>query len=172
MPEHEVQFLQEGAINYQPSTWKVGVPVSIFEAGFLLPISYFFDEVMQEYNFSVHDLTPNGVNKIVRFVLACRALGVLPQFRAFQYFFSSYTQSSVHTFSRRRNTHMFIVVQKAHQKIWQDRWLWVNNDLIGLGYPHVPIASDRAPQLLGISFSMAQTLRGSASTRKIDMIAL
>lgn len=71
MPEHGVQFPKKGAIFYQPPTRKVGVPVSIFEAGLLLPLSDLFHEVMCEYGFSVDDLTLNVVNKIIRFKLAC-----------------------------------------------------------------------------------------------------
>lgn len=52
----------------------------------------------------------------------------------------------------------FIVSHKAPQKNCQDRWLWVNSDFIGLGYPCVPITSDQTPQLLGTSFSLAQAL--------------
>lgn len=57
---------------------KVGVPMSIFEAGLRLSISNFFDEVMRKYGLSMEELTPNVVNKIVGFKLAYRSLGVLP----------------------------------------------------------------------------------------------
>ena len=71
MPEHGVQFSKKGAIIYQSPTWKVGVLVLIFEEGLRLPISDFINEVMREYGFSVDELTPNFVNKIVGFELAC-----------------------------------------------------------------------------------------------------
>lgn len=87
--------------------------MSIFEAGLQLSISDFFYEVMRGYGFSKDDLTPNVVNKIVGFELACQALGVLPQFRAFQFFCNSSTQSGVHTFSQWRNTHAFVVKQRS-----------------------------------------------------------
>lgn len=63
--------------------------MSIFEVGLWLLISDFIDEVMCEYGFSVDNLTHNTVNKIVRFELACQAMGVLPQFQAHQDFFNS-----------------------------------------------------------------------------------
>lgn len=52
----------------------------IFEAELLLSISNFFDEVMHKYGFYLDDVTPNAVNKIVEFELACRALYVLTKF--------------------------------------------------------------------------------------------
>lgn len=52
---------------YQPSTGKVRIPVSVFEFGLHLPILNSFDEFMTEYGFSIHDLRPNVVNKIVSF---------------------------------------------------------------------------------------------------------
>lgn len=97
--------------------------MSIFEAVLRLLISDFFDEVMHEYGFSVDDLTPNTVNKIVGFELNCQALGILPQLRDFQTFFNSSTQSGVHTFSQRQNNHAFIVNQRANMMNLQDRWL-------------------------------------------------
>lgn len=50
----------------------------IFEAGLWPPTTDFFDEIMHLYGFSVNDLTPNVINKIVGFEFGCRALGVLP----------------------------------------------------------------------------------------------
>lgn len=88
--------------------------MSIFDTGIRLSISDFFDEVMHEYGFSVDDLTPNGINKIFGFKLAYRALGVLSQFWVFQAFFNSSTKSGMLAFSQWRNTHAFIVNQKAH----------------------------------------------------------
>lgn len=63
---HRVQFPKEGAIFYQPSVGKVGLPVLISEAG----KDRFFDEVMRAYDFFVDDLTPKVVNKIIGFDLA------------------------------------------------------------------------------------------------------
>ena len=61
MPEHGVQFSSEGFTIYQPPVRKMGIIVAIFEARFRLTVSGFFDEVMREYDFSIHDLTPNAV---------------------------------------------------------------------------------------------------------------
>lgn len=78
MHEHGMQFPREGAVIFQPPEGKVGVLILIFEAGRRLPTSDFFDEIMHQYDFSMEDLTPNAVNKIVGFKLACRTRGVLP----------------------------------------------------------------------------------------------
>ncbi|CAI9299124.1 unnamed protein product [Lactuca saligna] len=70
MHEHGVHFSLEGPIIYQLPTGKVGIPIAIFEAGFHLLVSDFFNEVMREYGFfEDHNLTPNDVNKIVGFEL-------------------------------------------------------------------------------------------------------
>lgn len=46
-----------------------------FQGWFRLLVSDFIDKVIQEYGFSIHELNPNVVNKIVGFELGCRALG-------------------------------------------------------------------------------------------------
>lgn len=65
-----VQFPKEWDIIYQPSAGNVEIHVSIFEVRRCYPVLDFFDEVMREYAFSIHDLMPNVVNKIVGFELA------------------------------------------------------------------------------------------------------
>lgn len=69
---------RKGALIFQPAKGKVGVPIPIIKAGLRLPTTDFFDKIMRQYDFSVDDLTPNVVNKIIGFELACGALGVLP----------------------------------------------------------------------------------------------
>ena len=71
-------FHEKGATICQPPEGKVGVLIMIFEAGLWPPTTDFFDEIMHLYGFSVNDLTPNVINKIVGFEFGCRALGVLP----------------------------------------------------------------------------------------------
>lgn len=102
---------------------------------------------MRQYGFSMDDLTPYAVNKILGFELVCRVLGVLPQLWAFKAYFNSSTQSSVRTFSQRRDIHAFIINQKAPKKNWLDKWLWVNRNLVGYGYPWVAVFFDHLPQL-------------------------
>lgn len=45
--------------------------MSIFETRLRLLVSNFFDEVMREYGFSIHNITPNVVNITVGFDLVC-----------------------------------------------------------------------------------------------------
>lgn len=45
------------------------------------------------------------------------------------------------------------------KKNWQDKWLWVNRNLVGFGYPCRTTFSDRKPQLWGASDAMVQALR-------------
>lgn len=78
LTEHGVEYPRKGAIITHPSQGKVRVPIPIFEAGLRLPMTNFFDDIMCQYGFSVDNLTPNTVYKIVDFEMACRALGVLP----------------------------------------------------------------------------------------------
>lgn len=73
-----MQFPRKGAVIFQPLPGKVRVSILIFESGLCLPTSDFFDQIMQEYAISMDNLTPNAMNKIVGFELACRAIGVIP----------------------------------------------------------------------------------------------
>lgn len=75
----ECIFREKVATIHQPPLGKVGVSVPIFEAVLRLSTTDFFDEIMCFYGFSVDDLTPNAINKIIGFKLACRGLGVFPQ---------------------------------------------------------------------------------------------
>lgn len=103
-----VQGLRQRSCDQGPTRhWKSS---NLFNSDLVLCLN---TEVMSEYGFSVDDLTPNAIHTIVGFELVCQALGVLPQLRAFQFFFSPSTHSGVHTFSQRRKTHMFIVNHMA-----------------------------------------------------------
>lgn len=73
-PEHGVQYPKKGAIISRPQEGKVRVPNPIFKVGLRLPTVDFFDDIMCKYGLSMDNLTPNIVNKIVGFELACRAL--------------------------------------------------------------------------------------------------
>lgn len=103
----------KGTIISRPLKVKVEVPIPIFETGLRLPTTNFFYGILRQYGFSVDDLTPNTINNIMGFELACRDLGVLPQFWAFKSYFNSSTQYGVHTSSQRRDIHAFIFNQKA-----------------------------------------------------------
>lgn len=99
LPKHGAQYPPRGVHLSHSSEGKVGVTIPTFDVGLQLPTIEFFDEIMSQYGFSIDDMTPNVINKIVGFEMACRTLGVVPQFWDFKYFFNSSTQSSVHMFS-------------------------------------------------------------------------
>lgn len=63
--------MKEGAISYQPPKGKVWILVSFFEARLCFSVLDLFDEVMREYGFSIHNITPNVVNITVGFDLVC-----------------------------------------------------------------------------------------------------
>lgn len=62
-----MEYPRKGDIITHPPEGKVEVPIPIFEVGLQLPMTDFFDDVIHQYGFSVNDLTPNVVNKIVSF---------------------------------------------------------------------------------------------------------
>lgn len=75
--EHGAMISAKGSSTYDCPRGKVGVPVPLFEAGLRLPTYEFFDMIVHHYDFSVDELTPSAVNKIVCFELICRSLGCM-----------------------------------------------------------------------------------------------
>lgn len=104
-----MEYPQKGIIISRPLEGKVEVPILIFEAVLRLPMIDFFNEIVHKYDFSVKHLTPNAINKIVGFEMACRDLGVILPMWSFKYFFNSSSQSRVHMFSQWRGVHTFII---------------------------------------------------------------
>ncbi|CAI9296440.1 unnamed protein product [Lactuca saligna] len=86
---------------YNPQEGKFGVPIALFEADLRFPTTDFFNSIIREYEFSVRELTPIVVNKIVGFELLCRALGHLSTIPAFKQFFNTSTQSGTRTLSNK-----------------------------------------------------------------------
>ncbi|CAI9281463.1 unnamed protein product [Lactuca saligna] len=86
LPEHGVMIPAKGVSIYDRPPGKVRVPIPLFEAGLRLPTSDFFDMIVQHYSFTVNELTPSVVNKIVDFELICRSLGCVPTCWVFCYF--------------------------------------------------------------------------------------
>ena len=101
LTEHDVMILAKGVPIHDYPQGKVGVPIPLFEAGLRLPISDFFNMIVDHYGFSVDELTPIAVNKIIGFELICRYLGCIPTFWVFSYFFCSTMNSGVHTLAKR-----------------------------------------------------------------------
>ncbi|CAI9297693.1 unnamed protein product [Lactuca saligna] len=128
-----VQLPLPDASVYSPSEGKVSIPIALSEAGLHLPTTYFFNLIIQEYGFSVRGPTPITINKIMGFELLYHALGRLPTVLAFKYFFNASTQSGTHTISYKRGVHT-LIHDKNYNKNWQEKFLWVNNDLMVLSY--------------------------------------
>ncbi|CAI9261762.1 unnamed protein product [Lactuca saligna] len=102
---------------YSPPKGKVDNPITLFEAGLFLPTTDFFNLIIWEYEFSVRELSPIAINKIV-----------------------------VRTLSRRRGIPTFIHDKKSKNN-WLEKFLWVNNDIIVLSYLRAKVYVDRAPTL-------------------------
>ncbi|CAI9296456.1 unnamed protein product [Lactuca saligna] len=75
LSEHGVMIPAKGSSIYDYPRGKVGVPFPLFEAGLCMLTSDFFDMIVHHYDFSIDELTPSVVNKIVGFELICWSLG-------------------------------------------------------------------------------------------------
>ncbi|CAI9283792.1 unnamed protein product [Lactuca saligna] len=74
--EHGVMISAKGLLIHDCPQGKVGVLIPLFEEVLRLPTSNFFNMIVDQYGFSIDELTPSTVNKIVDFELICRSLGV------------------------------------------------------------------------------------------------
>ncbi|CAI9299511.1 unnamed protein product [Lactuca saligna] len=142
---------------YSPLEVKVEIPIALFEAGLHLPTTNFFNLIISEYGFSVRELTPIAINNIVGLELLYRAPRRQPIFPTFKHFFNASTQSGTQTLSRQWGVLTLIHDQKF-KKSWQEKFLWVNNDLVVLGYPRVKVYVDSAPTLFGADREIADDL--------------
>ncbi|CAI9283956.1 unnamed protein product [Lactuca saligna] len=100
VPDHGIQIPLPDASLYSTPEGKVGIPITLFEAGLRSPTTDFFNLIIREYGFSVREMTLIAINKIVGFELLYRALGHQPTVPAFRYFFNASTQSGTRTLSR------------------------------------------------------------------------
>lgn len=91
-------------------------------------------------------LTPGAVHKIVAFEMICQANDILPDYFVFKFFFRFPATNDKYTFYARRGGHN-LVVDSTPPKNWQDRWLWVNEELLCREYPWANTFSDTIPKL-------------------------
>ncbi|CAI9260281.1 unnamed protein product [Lactuca saligna] len=124
LPELGVIISMKGSSIYDFSQRKVGVPVPLFEAGLHLPMYDFFDIIVHHCDFSVDELTPSVVNKIMGFELIYGSPGCIPTCWVFSYFFCMYTNFGVRMLAKRRGIHQLISEQDNPKKNWQKQWLW------------------------------------------------
>ncbi|CAI9297291.1 unnamed protein product [Lactuca saligna] len=155
--EQGVQIPLPDASLYSPPKGKVIILIALFEAGLRFPTTYFFNLIIREYGFSVRELTPIAIKTIMGFELLCHALSLLPTVPTFKYFFNASTQSRTWTLSRRWGLPTLIHDKKS-KKIWHEKFLWVNNDLVVLSYPRTKAYVDRSPTLFGADKELAGVL--------------
>lgn len=119
----------------------------------------FFNMIVQHYGFTVDELTPSTVNKIVCFELISRTLGRVPTFWVYSYFFCLTTNSSVRILAKRRGIHQLISELDTLKKNWKRQWLLVNQNLIGHGYCRKLDFFDHLPKLFRGNLALGKWMR-------------
>ncbi|CAI9263678.1 unnamed protein product [Lactuca saligna] len=103
-------------------------------------------------------LTPNIVNKVVAFEMTCRANDVLPNYFVFKYFFRFCCTGDKCTFSVWQGAHTLVPDGKT-PKNWKDKWLWVNQGLMGSGRYRANTFADLTSKLFPHNQSAANLLK-------------
>ncbi|CAH1451387.1 unnamed protein product [Lactuca virosa] len=88
-PEDGVTFVGEHASFINPPEGKFGTYTKHFDAGYRLPTSDFFREVLHTHKVHINQFLPNGINKLVAFEMLYRANGIKPDIWVFRHFFVS-----------------------------------------------------------------------------------
>lgn len=91
-------------------------------------------------------LTPNIVRKMVAFKMICQANDIIPDFFVFKYFFRFGAIADKYTFFARCGGHNLVRNSKT-LKNWHDKWLWVNQELLGREYHQTNTFSDVTPKM-------------------------
>ncbi|CAI9290865.1 unnamed protein product [Lactuca saligna] len=141
-----VEFTSAGSSISPPPPGKVGGFLKTLDAGIRFPLTDFQEEVLQKDGYSLQMLTPNAVNKVVAFEMICRANGYVPDYFVFKFFFRFSLTGDKCTFSARLGGHA-LVPDGRTRKNWQDKWLWVNQELVGSGRYRANAFSDTIPKL-------------------------
>ncbi|CAI9281334.1 unnamed protein product [Lactuca saligna] len=143
---NRVEFPAARVVITSPPPGKVGVYQKTFDADLRLPLNDFHEEILRRSGCNVQMLTPGAVHKIVAFEMICRANGIVPNYLIFKFFFQFVATNEKYTFSARRASHDLVLDNKP-PKNWQDKWLWVNQDLLGWEYHRTNALSDVTPKL-------------------------
>ncbi|CAI9289158.1 unnamed protein product [Lactuca saligna] len=141
-----------------PPPGKVGIYHKTLDAGIRLPLTEFQEEVLQKDGCSVQMQTLNVVNKVVAFEMICRANDYLPDYFMFKYFFRFCCTGDKYTFSGRQRGYT-LVLDGRTPKIWQDKWLWVNQGLAGSGRYRANTFADTPPKLFPHNQGVADFLK-------------
>lgn len=142
----------------RPPLGKIGVYQKTLDTGVRLPLTDFQEDVLQKEGCSLHMLTPNAVNKVVAFDMIYCANGYLPDYFVFKYFFRFCYTDDKCTFSVRRGGHA-LVPDGRTPKNWKDKWLWVNQGLVGSGRYRANPFADTIPKLFPHNQGVADFLR-------------
>ncbi|CAI9262445.1 unnamed protein product [Lactuca saligna] len=127
IPKHRVQIPLPDASLYSPPKGKVDIPIALFKAGLHFPTTNFFNLIIREYVFSVRELTPITINKIVGFELIHRALGRLPTVLTFKHFFNASTQSGTRTLSHQQGVLTLIHDKKSKKNCYSRVKVYVHH---------------------------------------------
>ncbi|CAI9287170.1 unnamed protein product [Lactuca saligna] len=103
-------------------------------------------------------LTPNVVNKVVAFEMICSANGYVPDYFVFRFFFRFCLTGDKCTFLARRGGHA-LVLDGRTPKNWQDKWLWVNQELVGSGRYRANTFADTITKLFPHNREVADYLK-------------
>ncbi|CAI9276404.1 unnamed protein product [Lactuca saligna] len=140
-----VEFPSLSSSISSPPPDKIGVFLKTLDVGIRFPLTDFQEEVLQKDGCSLQMLTPNVVNKVVAFEMICRENGYLPDYFVFKFFFQFCITRDKCTFSVRRGGHA-LVPDGRTPKNWQDKWLWVNQELVGSGHYRANAFVDTIPK--------------------------
>lgn len=145
-PADGVEFSVSGSLIIWPPPRKVGVYLKTFDAGLRLPLTDFQEEILWRNGCSIQMLTPGVVHNMVAFEMICRANGIVSDYYVFKFFFRFVATNDKYTFSACRGGHNLVLDSKS-PKNWQDKWLWVHQELLGRNYPQATALSDTIPKL-------------------------
>ena len=90
--------------------------------------------------------------------MICRANDYLLDYFVFKYFFRFCLTSDKCTFSVRKGGHP-LVPDGQIPKNWQDKWLWVNQSLVGSGQYRANAFADTIPKIFPHIQSVADFLK-------------
>lgn len=141
-----VEFPSPDSMILSPPPGKVGVYLKTFDTRFHLPLLDIQEEILQKVGCSVQMLTPNVINKVVAFEMICRANGLLSDYFVFKCFFRLCATDNKDTFSVRQGGHTLVPDGKTPKNL-QDKWLRVNQSLVGTGRYQANTLADVTPKL-------------------------
>lgn len=131
-----VDFPASGVVITSPPSGKIIV--------LCLPLTDFQEELLRRNGCNIQMLTPNAVHKIVAFEMICRANDIILDF-FFKYVFWFGAISDKYTFFARRGGHNLVSHSKTPKK-WQEKWLWVNQELFGREHHQANTFSNVTPK--------------------------